>query len=611
MTTNIILECRQSDTNSITKNGVYESYLADDVIINDGDILIMKNAYIDTRKESTINIDNDLTLTINYGVYFTDWLEDRKYKNQYFDSSGNNIFITGNTDFYNAGAVYKGQRFIPYVTQFGTADNLQTVQYVEYKALGVVFGEDWPDMPVVYEYVDPVSQQTVTVHKTIPASPAGTDYLDELNLLIKPGSFQIISPSLNEMQIKYYWKFIKTQINEEIVDVYSPYIFTKSFILPAGNYNPDDLALFISKKMSENDLVNNSTILNNNSFVKSVEQFKAGQPYPNGAVDASGNPLIIPVNAGSSIGTYYFSDDMTTRFFFNDTESDMPNYLIGATQTALEIDSDNNIFNWTYIHSPMYDETTGSNISTRIQNIGKFVHGTNPEIKSNYIKTSDNVGIFFTGLSAKTSDGKYFDFWSGVLGFDLSVLCVAPAKNFVTPPDTSYFGLTGSFYSYNIIPEQNITSGYSGIDSSIIKTPGKWNILQGISVPSPSDDDNVIHQAPAIFSTINNTTPLIASTSYIELLDDFSHFVIDANLHFINNYIGKEKYNNIQGTVSRYYQFGNYCVGDSEGSIQYQHRGTPLMLKSIKIRILRSDKTEDPNLGSDNTIIFQLIKSSK
>jgi hypothetical protein len=63
--------------------------------------------------------------------------------------------------------------------------------------------------------------------------------------------------------------------------------------------------------------------------------------------------------------------------------------------------------------------------------------------------------------------------------------------------------------------------------------------------------------------------------------------------------------------VGKYYQVSNYIIGDSDGAIQYQHRGMPLILRSIRIRILKSDKKQDLNLGSDNTIMFQLIKSSK
>jgi hypothetical protein len=607
MTTNIILECRQSDTKSVTRNGVYESYLADDVIINEGDILQLKSAFIDTKKEGDINIENDLILTINYGVYFTDWIEDPTNKKEYVNASGADIFTkTGNdVNIYNFGAVYKSQRFIPYYFISSTGVEYQQVNSVTYKALGETFGEQSPDMPVTYQYVDALTGNTVVIHRTIPASEPNVVYTDVLGFLIKEDSFQILSPSFNDMETDYYWKYISQDITDvPSKGVYSPYIFTKSFTLPAGNYSPSNLSLLISKLMSDNTIDNTTSTISNGSFVKYVTQFSPGAPYPNGA---TGNI--------STDGTYFFSDDMTTRFRFGASAPSVagcPNYLIGATQTALEFDPDSNTFNWAYLHTPIYDGTNGNTISCRIANIGQWTSNSAPYATNKYIKTSENSGIFFTGLSAKlASDNQPFDFWAGVLGFNVDKICAEPRPPTTTTGTNTYFGLTGIFYSYVLSPAINITSGYSGIDNSIIKASGAWYLLASIPVPGVLGTTNNIRQQPAIFSTIDTTTALIADTPYTELLDSFSHYIVDADLHFTGSFVGKDKYNNIQGTVSKYYAVANYVIGDSDGAIQYIHKGAPLMLKSIKVRILRSDKTDDPNLGKDNTIMFQLIKSNK
>jgi len=66
----------------------------------------------------------------------------------------------------------------------------------------------------------------------------------------------------------------------------------------------------------------------------------------------------------------------------------------------------------------------------------------------------------------------------------------------------------------------------------------------------------------------------------------------------------------VQGIISKYYSFnGNYTYGDSSGSIEYTHKGMPIYLHGIKLKILKSDKQVDNNLGDDNTIFFQLIKA--
>jgi hypothetical protein len=86
---------------------------------------------------------------------------------------------------------------------------------------------------------------------------------------------------------------------------------------------------------------------------------------------------------------------------------------------------------------------------------------------------------------------------------------------------------------------------------------------------------------------------------------------LQTDLGFSNNdYIGIDYYKNINGIISKYYSFGSYCASlESEGALQYIHRGNTIQLKSIKIRLLTSSKTLDVNLGQDNTVIFQIIKS--
>ena len=256
----------------------------------------------------------------------------------------------------------------------------------------------------------------------------------------------------------------------------------------------------------------------------------------------------------------------------------------------------------------MYDDT-GSNISVRYSNIGSiYNNGTNLSMSNLYNATTTSGGVFFTDLKAVVSStGKPYDFWEGVLGFDLSSLCPklnAPISFFSGSPP---FGLEGYIYSYNLIAGKHITEGYYGLDSIVIKKPNLFNVKTTIAAPNQSTGV----RATDICSTIDNTKPIIAAKPYVELLENFSHYVLDCNLHFLNNYVGSSNWHNIQGTVSKYYSFGNYTYGDETGAIQYIHMGSPIVLKSVKVRILKSDKTRDVDLGFDNTLIFQIVKAQQ
>ncbi len=62
------------------------------------------------------------------------------------------------------------------------------------------------------------------------------------------------------------------------------------------------------------------------------------------------------------------------------------------------------------------------------------------------------------------------------------------------------------------------------------------------------------------------------------------------------------------GIITKYYSYGSYAYGESDAAIQYIHKGAPIQLKSVRVRLLKSDMKLDENLGDDNTIIMQVIK---
>jgi hypothetical protein len=590
---NIIIELRQRDSNNIIANGDYESTLGDDIIIENGDVVTLKSCWIDTKKEGTINITEDLTLTTKHCLYFTDWNVDVTNKNSYIDVNGNNVFNGPNSNFrYNFGRIYKSQRFIPYSFELGNNFIGTKVNSILYE-VSALFPSSVA-MPVVYQYNDAVTGQLHTITKTIPVIPSDGSYTDTLNIYCAINSFQIVSPDVGTMFGTYNISFGGIQQEPVKDNSYAPFIFTKTFSLPAGSYAPSDLSLYLSEQLSSNETVL-ATALYNSPFIKTSKDFKQNIHAINGDPNLS--------NSG-----FLFSDDLTTRMAFN-YDTGNTDYLIGSSQVALEYDDTSGKFNFTYMHLPMYDDT-GTNICVRYSNIGGINYdGTNYTMMDSFNATTTSGGIFFTDLQANiTSSGKSYDFWEGVLGFDLSTLCAklnpTPLSFFSGNPP---FGLEGYIYSYNLTVGENITEGYYGLDSIVIKKPNSWYIKTNIAAPNNTTGVRAVD----LCSTIDNTKPIIAAKPYVELLENFSHYVLDCNLHFLNDYIGSNKWHNIQGTVSKYYSFGNYTYGDESGAIQYVHSGLPIILKSVKVRILKSDKTRDVDLGFDNTLIFEIVKAQQ
>ena len=145
----------------------------------------------------------------------------------------------------------------------------------------------------------------------------------------------------------------------------------------------------------------------------------------------------------------------------------------------------------------------------------------------------------------------------------------------------------------NFVDGQSTTSGFYGL-ASAVKVGGDYYQSPGLPVQS----------------TIDNTLNIISLKTTAELINTYSHFLIEADLKFQNNMFGINTTRNIQGIVSKYYSQGSYTFGDSSNSIQYTHTGNSLILKSVRIRILTSSKKLDPNIGDDNTVYFQIIKAS-
>jgi len=75
----------------------------------------------------------------------------------------------------------------------------------------------------------------------------------------------------------------------------------------------------------------------------------------------------------------------------------------------------------------------------------------------------------------------------------------------------------------------------------------------------------------------------------------------------LHNEQGKEL---ITSIISKYYSGQSYTNGFITDSISYTHVGAPIVLSSFNVRITDS-KNEIPNIGTDNTIIIEVIKPFK
>jgi hypothetical protein len=567
MNTNTTLELRQADA-LVYNNGDYNCKLGAPVTINSGDQIYVKQVYLDNRDDGVIFIPEDITLHIANLVYITDW----------FTANDKNFVDTTGTPI--TPAVITADRYIPYKKESNQPIPNGVVNYTRYNyQVNIPEGATVPQLTLSYTYknaenetkthtsptvgpfVGPISEVYTDVF--VPALRAFIDTLEPTALL--PPFFVPIGG--------------ETDGTPPVGDLYTPFIFQTDIKLKAGNYNPDEISFLISQYLNTQNIHNEwfNNILSSSFFHTSNE-------FDNGSTDPT-DP-----NTSNPYQTLFVGPKFGRGLTFNAGA----NYLIGASQMALQYDSVNSRFQWTFMHTPMYDDN-GQTIVVR------FVNELGTPDFSSPTAVTENGGVFFTNLAATVdSTGLDYDFWSGQLGFDLNSLLVNPFAD-VGPMLWGYRGyFKGILNDSVLIPESNLVTGYWGADALVIKQKDLWY---------KAPDFNTLPNE--LTSSITATTVINATRSTVELADKFSHYIISLDLNFITDtYISAEQnYRNFNSIVSKYYAYGSYTYASSDASIIYTHQGVPAMLKDISVRVLRPDKTLDPKIESDNTVIVSIIKA--
>jgi len=412
MNSNIIVELRQQDATVVNANGDYHCQLSKDITIETGDVVQLSKAFIDTVKEGDINIVDDLTLTIQSGVYSTDWIQ---LSGNYIDSAGNNVPCNVNSPSF--------KRFIPYLgVPAGSLTGFSNYTGYQYKIN--YSGDNEPSFTITYQYLD-YMERPQFFHTTFPALDRKVNqiYTDSFNIVAKTGSLTVVSPSTS------YFAEVGTTLLGPVGSgitnkVYSPFVFTTQIVLPKGVYSPVQLSTYISEQLSQANLGPNTASQNmsKSKFQFAITDFDNGKDNPNGEVNPStGLPVALTEQ------TKFITDDGSLSYVYT---ANNPNF-IGTSQIALEYDATADKFNWAYLHQPMYDATNGTNISVRFLRRGLQTNG-------DVVGVAENSGIYFNSLTAKNSNGVLVDFWEGLLGFDLNAICVGTSST-----TNNKYGLVG------------------------------------------------------------------------------------------------------------------------------------------------------------------------
>ena len=349
---------------------------------------------------------------------------------------------------------------------------------------------------------------------------------------------------------------------------YEPYTEEVEITLEAGSYDPQDLSERVSQlftkltpdKVYVSEPTGNPLLLN----TESPEYTALNEPL---FIRFDGD-----VQATSGGSPYIY------KGAFKYISSSGDHYFFGTSQMNLNYDVATNRFMWDYLHFPYYN--SAGNMAV----VMKAINGSTDTFKL----VNQISGILLNSLTATIqSTGEPFDFWSGILGFNLADLCVFPQHK-----NNTVLNARVPFYPRFELGQQ-ITGGETGVDIITDKT----NIPQ---VPSLAN----------IEPTITQTFPIRADGNFGVINLSSGYFIIEIqglNTELITN---KDIKSHVFGIVSRYYENENYTSGTQEDAIVYRHTGSTLYLNELKIRILDSNYNV-ANIGVDNTIFLQVLKQPR
>jgi len=576
------LELRQKQAQVISKNGDYECIVQEKILLEEGDNVVMKSVYIDTEASSNqkINVPHDLTLTMD----FIKWW--RYYFVKKIDGTDSTVLQAGvlsqteptdetyiiadAQDTTGAGAgdiAFSNDMFFRSQGSYGTPDGGGFDLLIEYKTYGGADASMRISIPK-FKSGGKESGTNVKLAKALVWRKDGYPSLGNDGLAF--------TPSKEVMATKYntQWEpdFSEGLGGEVFVE---PRQETATIKIEQGAYSPVDLCNAINSQLTVwSKAPSGDDLLYGNKFLQPESKYFSS----------------VTANTVASGG----QDGVNVLLIQGATPSTTKDYVqtVGANQVELSYLDSVQKFSWNQLHTSYLDANGTPSI---------YYDPTNGTTRDAY------SGISWTFLGATRDDtGEHFDFWSGLLGFDLQSLY--PSFTFKVYENEPWAGGGAKSvlmvnYSDGFKAGVNFTTGLNSISALVPSSKDTITASGGFAFPlagattNPTNGKNIIIEA---------TDSVLGSTS------TFGYFLIEVNAKFGGRFVMRDQTkNNIRAIVGRFYELNSYTTGSEADSLIYTHKGAPVFLESFKCRILDSDKFVAPNLGEDNTIFLQVVKAPK
>jgi hypothetical protein len=451
-----------------------------------------------------------------------------------------------------------------------------------------------------------------------------------------------------------------------------PVIDSFTIKIPAGIYTRQFLAAFITRQMQGNPTPQNIT-LDNLQFSSGnyAPQYDAdgncvflqqsAPADPKKFITSFNKPLLLASNdnpnngtnfAGMNVyidntGTYqpclYFPflkdvvytntyetiittgvaiDDLvestTKQSFFGDTYSLYDGCNAGANQVSLQYSVDgSNVFSFQYSHTPIINAPTGGGGGNEITGVYVDISATDQPI--NFATKSK----FFNNFSGIVFLNTYTNLTPIVNGLPNPYADPFFAQLGLNPDDIVYSPLASNpILNINASPINLMNPATPrGLESAIFfaKTTRNFNPIANLSNTATISiyNYNLVGNGSTyglsnfIFNTSTSVVPINFSSEPTSSVSSAGHYLVELQCGYSNGeYINNAQSYEIKAIVGSYFlSSDSFILSNAPDSYIYQHRGEPLKLSSVKVRILNPiTKQLANNLGRNSTVYLMITK---
>lgn len=619
--TNYIIECKNKDAlanNPNLKFGDYDTLIQDKIMLEEGDIVQLKSAFIDTQATSSqkIIIANDLSLTLGHYNYIINHFGTNTVSTSF------SRFGTPNPDILDNVVVDGSPYYV--CKKGGQTANIRVMNSLFFSAYSNL-NPNYGNLLIFINFTDVDgnkqsikrylrsesstflnlklefsavfdSTQPFNVSANFPTDQGtgGNGFILGGSGAVASGGGRLSAPHINNTKILGYGTtagFPNDNVWSQDISSFPHYnivSFETTAKISAGNYAPDDLCEVINRQLSSlGNNISGEDLLNSQALI-SIETGSTFEFCKCAKYD--GGQEITPT-----------ANDYRYKYGSNGGDANYNGVYVGASNLVLAFEPNTQKFFWEYLHQPYIQnnsEATGW---------GRFTNLNNDSV----VQQLDRAGgIVLNSLTAtEDNTGASTDFWSQQMGFQTDPTkpnCILKNPviqlNGSAPTDERQSVFVPVFEEDPQVGFQ-MTANFSGVPSGVQNTD-KFMYQPFLGQVGQATDK--------FLSTSTKTTGIDGGTNVLALSDrmTFGYYLIEVKSNFQNNFITPDSNNaNMMAIVSRYYVNDAYTSATTEDGITYVHDGEPALLSSFHIRILDADKNLATNIGRDSTVFLNVIKN--